>query len=71
MLLLILAVTKRQQIRVLMYKRNGRQNLNDFQNSEYADEGDDVEVWNRSHSKSGFSINNNIPKTHGARISFE
>ena len=70
MLLLILAITKRQQIRVFIHK-NGRRNLNGFENPEYPDDNDDVEVWNRSNVKSGFSLNNDIPKTHGARISFE
>ncbi|CAF0944401.1 unnamed protein product [Adineta ricciae] len=70
MLLLILAITKRQQIRVFIHK-NGRHHLNGFENPEYPDENDDVEVWNRSNVKSGFSLNNGIPKTHGARISFE
>ena len=67
MLLLILAITKRQQIRVFILK-NGRHHLNGFENP---DENDDVELWNRSNVKSGFSLNNGIPKTHGARISFE
>jgi len=41
-----------------------------FTNPQYPDD-DDAEVWNRNHPKSGLSINSDVPKTHGTRISFE
>lgn len=68
--LMILAMTKRQQIRIFMHKK-GRQHLSGFQNPEYPDDADDVEIWSRPGGKAGLSSNDIIPKTHGTRISFE
>ncbi|CAF3422780.1 unnamed protein product [Rotaria sp. Silwood1] len=70
MVLLILAVSKRQQIRIFIHGA-GRRHINGFDDPKYPDEHDEVEVWNRLNLKSNFSINNDIPKTHGTRISFE
>lgn len=71
MMLLILGITKRQQIRVFVH-RSGRRRLNGFENPQYPDDNDDdVEIWNRSNQKSNLSGKNDIPKTHGTRISFE
>jgi hypothetical protein len=69
-LLLIVVACKRQQIRIFFH-RAGRRHIKGFTNPEYADDSDDVEIWNRSNTKSNFSLNNDVPKTHGARISFE
>ncbi|CAF0768007.1 unnamed protein product [Rotaria sordida] len=69
-LLLILTISKRQQIRVFIHGA-GRRHLNGFSDPIYPDEHDEVEVWNRLNLKSNYSINNDIPKTHGTRISFE
>ncbi|CAF2407049.1 unnamed protein product [Rotaria sp. Silwood2] len=70
MILLIVAITKRQQIRVFIHGA-GRHHINGFSDPKYPDENDEVEVWNRLNLKSNFSINNDIPKTHGTRINFE
>ncbi|CAF0982921.1 unnamed protein product [Adineta steineri] len=70
-IILILAITKRQQIRVIV-RRTGRRPLNGFENPQDPDDTDDVAIWNRPNTKSNdYSINNNMPKTHGTRISFE
>ncbi len=70
LILLIMGITKRQQIRVYIHKK-GRRHLNGFENPQYPDESDEVEIWNRSNTKSNVSVNNDIPKSHGTRISFE
>jgi hypothetical protein len=71
MIVLIVGVCRRQQVRVFVHGA-GRRHINGFTNPQYPDENDDdLEIWNRSNVKSGFSINNDIPKTHGTRISFE
>jgi len=66
-ILLIVAITKRQKIRVFVHGA-GRRHLKGFTNP---DDSDDVEIWNRSNVKSNISLNDDIPKTHGTRISFE
>jgi hypothetical protein len=69
-MVLIIVITRRQQIRVLIHG-TGRRHLNGFVNPKYPDDMDEDEVWNRSNTKAGYSINNDLPKTHGTRISFE
>jgi len=70
MIVLIIGVCRRQEVRVLVHGA-GRRHVNGFTNPQYLDENDDVEIWNRSNVKSGFTINNDLPKTHGTRITFE
>ena len=68
-ILLIVGICKRQQIRVYL-PGGGRQRLDGFTNPQYPDDSD-LEIWNRTNAKHDYSLNNDIPKTHGTRISFE
>ncbi|CAF3210653.1 unnamed protein product [Rotaria socialis] len=71
LILFALVITKRQQIRGFAHGA-GRRHLNGFTNPQYPDDNDndEVEIWSRSNVKSGFTNKNDIPKTHGSRISF-
>ncbi len=69
LILLIVGLSRRQQIHLFVHG-TGRRPINGLNNPQYQDD-DDVEIWNRSNIKSGYSLNNDIPKTHGTRISFE
>jgi hypothetical protein len=70
MLLLIVGISRRQQIRVFIHG-TGRRRLGGFVNPQYPDEAGEEEIWSRSNSKPGYSINSDLPKTHGTRINFE
>jgi hypothetical protein len=69
LMLLIVAVGRRQQIRVFV--NGGRANMKGFTNPQYPGNDEDVEIWNRSNVKSGFSVNDDLPQTHGTRISLD
>jgi len=69
MMLLIVGISRRQQIRIFVHGA-GRRHFSGLNNTQYLDD-DEVEIWNRSSKKSDFSVNNDIPKSHGTRITFE
>ena len=68
--LLVLTITKRQQISVFV-RGAGQRHLRGFTNPDYADDNDDFEVWNRADIKSNSADSAAFPKTHGARMTFE
>ncbi len=71
LMLLIVSINRRQQIRVFI-NGTGKRHINGFNNPQYPDDDDDnVEIWNRPNKKSGLSVNSDLPKTHGTRITFE
>ena len=70
LIILTLAVSKRQNIRVFLHGA-GRRHLNGFTNPSYPEDSDEIEIWNRSTGKSMSPINQSIPKTHGTRVLLE
>lgn len=69
-ILLIVAVTRRQQIRVFIQGTSQR-HLNSFVNPPYTDDMQEDDIYSRSNDKRKLSAHNSIPSTHGTRINFE
>jgi phospholipase B1 len=70
LIILIMAATRRQQIRVFI-NGAGRHRLAGLTNPQYPDDSDDVEIWTRPGKKPAYSDNEKNPSTLGTRISFE
>lgn len=68
-ILLIIAITRRQQIRVFIQGTSQR-HLNSFVNPPYADDAQEDDIWSRS-SKGNHAGKHILPHTHGTRINFE
>ena len=59
--LLVLTITKRQQISVFV-RGAGQRHLRGFTNPDYTDDNDDFEVWNRADIKSSSADSAAFPK---------
>jgi hypothetical protein len=69
-LILIVVVTKRDNIRTILHGAR-RRHMEGFDNPVGYDDQDDVEIWNRSSNKSAHSLNKSLPNTHGTRVTFD
>lgn len=69
LIIVILSISRRQQIRVFINRKSQR--LSGLIEPRYPDEGDDVDIWNRSFVKTASKSDQLLTKTHGTRINFE
>ena len=69
-LIIFAAVARRQQIRATLHEA-GRRRFGGFNNAQYSDDADDIDIWNRATGKSPYTAKDQLTKTHGTRINFD